>query len=378
MWGAIIGDIVGSRFEFNNHKSKIFDFFGDDCFFTDDTVMTIAIAKALSENEGKTSEELKNSVIYEMSSFAYKYQDAGYGNMFYNFLFYNPVPYNSFGNGAAMRISAAGESCNSLEEVKKISRVVTEVSHNHPEGIKGAECVAVCIYLARTGSAKEEIKIHVIENYYPEVKSMTCDGIRPDYVFDETCQRTVPQALTCFFEGDDFEGVIRNAISIGGDSDTIGAIAGSVAEAFYGVPDKMIQTVREKYLSKDLLNTIDKIIKYKEVQIMRKIMEYPYPLNLAADIIGDEPEYDFCGDKAKLLCENAEFISDYEAMICSLNDEKLEAFVVKTYKELKDFDDVAAELNCTKDELKNEIYPKVLRKLRHPSRSKFWWKYLNI
>ena len=294
--------------------------------------MTIAVAKALSENEGKTSEELKNSVIYEMSSFAYKYQDAGYGNMFYNFLFYNPVPYNSFGNGAAMRISAAGEFCNSLEEVKKISRVVTEVSHNHPEGIKGAECVAVCIYLARTGSAKEEIKIHVIENYYPEVKSMTCDGIRPDYVFDETCQRTVPQALTCFFEGDDFEGVIRNAISIGGDSDTIGAIAGSVAEAFYGVPDKMIQTVREKYLSKDLLNTIDKIIKYKEVQIMRKIMEYPYPLNLAADIIGDEPEYDFCGDKAKLLCENAEFISDYEAVICSLNDEKLEAFVVKTSK----------------------------------------------
>lgn len=109
---------------------------------------------------------------------------------------------------------------------------------------------------------------------------------------------------------------------------------------------------------------------------MRKIMEYPYPLNLAADIIGDEPKYDFCGEKAKLLCENAEFISDYEAAIRSLNDEKLEAFVVKTYKELKDFDEVAAELNCTKDELKNKIYPKVLRKLRHPSRSKFWQKYL--
>lgn len=225
MWGAIIGDIVGSRFEFHNHKSKIFDFFGDDCFFTDNTVMTIAIAKALSENEGKTSEELKNAVIYEMSSFAYKYQDAGYVNMFYNFLFYNPVPYNSFGNGAAMRISAAGKFCNSLEEMKKISRVVTEVSHNHPEGIKGTECVAVCIYLARTGSAKEEIKKHVIENYYPEVKSMTCNGIRPDYVIDETCQRNVPQALTCFFESDDFEDVIRNAISIGGDSDAIGAIA---------------------------------------------------------------------------------------------------------------------------------------------------------
>ena len=259
MWGAIIGDIVGSRFEFHNHKSKDFEFFIDDCFFTDDTVMTIAMAKALSENRGKTVEELKNAVIYEMSAFAYKYQDAGYGNMFYNFLFFNPVPYNSLGNGAAMRISAVGEFCNSLAEVKRISKAVTEVSHNHPESVKGAECVAVCIYLARTGNSKEEIKEYVIENYYPEVKDMTCDDIRPNYVFDETCQGTVPQAITCFFEGDDFEDVIRNAISLGGDSDTIGAIAGSVAEAYFGVPYEMIQVVRENYLSKDLLKTIDKI-----------------------------------------------------------------------------------------------------------------------
>ena len=259
MWGAIIGDIVGSRFEFHNHRSKDFEFFSDDCFFTDDTVMTVAVAKALAENKGKTTEELKKAVVREMSLFAYKYPNAGYGGMFFHFLFYNPVPYGSFGNGAAMRISAVGEFCKSLKEVKKISKAVTEVSHNHPEGIKGAECVAVCIYLARKGNSKQKIKKYVIKNYYPEVKDMTCDGIRPDYGFGEACQNTVPQALTCFFEGNDFEDVIRNSISIGGDSDTIGAIAGSVAEAFYGVPDKMIQTVREKYLSEDLLNALDGI-----------------------------------------------------------------------------------------------------------------------
>lgn len=260
MWGAIIGDIVDSRFEFHNHRSKDFEFFTDDCFFTDDTVMTVAVAKALFENKDKPVEILKRATVKEMLTFGYKYPDAGYGGKFRKFLFANPAPYYSCGNGAAMRISAAGELADSIDEVKKYSKTVTEVSHNHPEGLIGAECVAVCIYLARNGKSKEEIKKVVEDNYYGEVAAMTCDNIRPDYYFDETCQKTVPQALTCFFEGNDFEDVIRNAISIGGDSDTIAAIAGSVAEHFYGVPEDMIKTVREEYLSRDLLRTIDNIL----------------------------------------------------------------------------------------------------------------------
>ena len=261
MWGAIIGDIVGSRFKFHNHRSNDFKFFTDDCFFTDDTFMTVAVAKALFENKDKPVEVLKKAPVKEILKFGYKYPDAGYGGKFRKFLFANPAPYYSYGNGAAMRISAAGELADSIDEVKKYSKAVTEVSHNHPEGLKGAECVAVCIYLARNGKSKEEIKKFVEDNYYGEVAAMTCDNIRPDYYFDETCQKTVPQALTCFFEGNDFEDVIRNAISIGGDSDTIAAIAGSVAEHFYGVPEDMIKTVREEYMSRDLLRTIDKIRK---------------------------------------------------------------------------------------------------------------------
>ena len=260
MWGAIIGDIVGSRFEFDNYKKKDFEFFTEESILTDDTVMTIAVAKALKDAKDKPIEDLKKQTILQMCYFANKYPSAGYGTGFYRFLFYRPVPYNSFGNGAAMRISRVGEVCDSIEEVKKISKAVTEISHSHSEGIKGAECVAVCIYLARQGKTKEEIKRYVVDNYYPEIEEMTCDNIRPNYYFNETCQGTVPQALICFFEGNNYEDVIRNAISIGGDSDTIGAIAGSIAEAFFGVPKEMIEYVRKNCLPDDLLKSIDDIL----------------------------------------------------------------------------------------------------------------------
>lgn len=237
MLGAIIGDIVGSRFEWNNIKSKKFKFLTYKCSPTDDSIMTLAIAQAILVSKPDYS-DLSMKVVERMQTIGRHYPDCGYGREFYKWIFSDtPQPYNSFGNGAAMRVSAAGFAANSLEETKLLSRKITEVTHNHPEGIKGAEATAIAIYLAKTGKNILEIRDYIDKNYYP--MNFTLDQIKSSYKFNETCQNTVPQALMAFFESTGFEDAIRNAVSIGGDSNTIAAICGGVAEAYYGIPSKL-------------------------------------------------------------------------------------------------------------------------------------------
>lgn len=237
MLGAIIGDIVGSRFEWNNNRSKQFDFLTYKCSVTDDSIMSLAIAKALLESKAVYSDLSENAVKY-MQGIGRHYPNCGYGGRFRDWVHSdNPKPYGSYGNGSAMRVSACGFVANSLEEVKQLSKAVTEVTHNHPEGLKGAEATAVAIFLARSGKNILEIRDYITKNYYP--LNFTLDGIRDSYEFNESCQDTVPQALEAFFESKDFEDAIRNAISIGGDSDTLAAITGGIAEAYYGIPTEI-------------------------------------------------------------------------------------------------------------------------------------------
>lgn len=248
MIGAIIGDIAGSRFEFDNYRKKDFELFTPDCFPTDDSIMTVAVGKAILQCGGDYS-RLSQRAVECMQELGRPYPDCGFGGSFYKWIYSDdPQPYNSYGNGAAMRVSGAGFASGSLEEAKELAYKVTAVSHNHPEGIKGAESVAVAIYLAKSGSTKDEIAAYIRGNYYKT--NFTLDEIRPTYEFNETCQNTVPQAFAAFFEADDFEDTIRNAISVGGDSDTLAAIAGSIAEAYYGVP-RDLRLKAESYLNTD-------------------------------------------------------------------------------------------------------------------------------
>lgn len=234
MLGAIIGDIVGSRFEWDNIKTKDFDFLTYKCSFTDDTVMSLAIAKAIMESEEDYS-NLSGKAVQYMQEIGRLYPDSGYGTGFNKWInSNNPQPYNSYGNGAAMRVSACGIVARSIDEAKVLSEKVTAVTHNHPEGIKGAEATAVAIYLAKKGKSILEIRDYIDKNYYK--MNFTLNSIRESYEFNETCQDTVPQAIMAFFESNSFEDAIRNAISIGGDSDTLAAITGSIAEAYYGIP----------------------------------------------------------------------------------------------------------------------------------------------
>ncbi|HHU55538.1 MAG TPA: ADP-ribosylglycohydrolase [Acholeplasmataceae bacterium] len=253
MIGAIIGDIIGSIYEWNNYRAKDFKLFGHNNTFTDDTVMTIAIARAFI-NLNHNFENLEKEVIKMMQKYGRLYPFVGYGRAFNEWLNSdNPQSYNSYGNGAAMRISSVSYVGKSIDEVKKLSYRVTKVTHNHKEGLRGAEAVAVAIYLARTGTPIHEIKSYINRYYYSI--NFTIDSIRPIYQFDESCQGSVPQALECFFESYSFEDAIRNAISIGGDSDTIAAIAGSVAGAYYKIPND----IKEKalsYLDARLLNDL--------------------------------------------------------------------------------------------------------------------------
>lgn len=253
MLGAIIGDIVGSRFEWNNIKTKEFEFLTYKCFPTDDSIMTLALAQAILMSKPDYSDLSKNAVEC-MQGVGRNYPNCGYGGKFRQWMFSdNPQPYNSLGNGAAMRVSAAGFAATSLDEAKLLAKKVTEVTHNHPEGLKGAEATVVAIYMARTGSSILEIRDFIDKNYYP--MNFTLDGIRTSYRFNETCQETVPQALMAFFESADFEDAIRNAISIGGDSDTLAAICGGVAEAYYGIPSD-IRKHALTFLDKRLLQIL--------------------------------------------------------------------------------------------------------------------------
>lgn len=238
MIGAIIGDIVGSPYEWDNIRRKDFELFDEaECVPTDDSVMSLAIAKALLESKCDYSDLGEKAIAY-MQKLGRLYPDAGYGGMFFQWINRRyPKAYNSWGNGSAMRVSACGYAADTVEQAKELAKTVSSVTHNHPEGIKGAESVAVAVFMALHGSSKAEIKDYIISNYYSI--DFTLDDIRETYTFDVSCQGSVPQAFEAFFESVDFEDAIRNAISIGGDSDTIGAITGSLAEAYYGVPDSV-------------------------------------------------------------------------------------------------------------------------------------------
>lgn len=237
MLGAIIGDTVGSRFEWHNHRSKDFDFLTYKCEPTDDSIMTLAIAKAILKSEGNVN-KLSDLAVRYMQQLGRFYPDVGYGGTFRKWIRSNdPKPYGSFGNGAAMRVSPAGFAAKSLDEAKAMSKAVTKVTHNHPEGLKGAEATTVAIFMALHGKSMLEIRDYIDKNYYP--MNFTLDDIRDSYQFNETCQDTVPQAMMAFFESTGFEDAIRNAISIGGDSDTLSAITGGIAEAYYGIPSEI-------------------------------------------------------------------------------------------------------------------------------------------
>ena len=237
MYGAILGDMIGAPYEFDRgKKTKDFPMFVDASRFTDDSVMTIAVAEALLDTKGADEVDVKKALIASMRKWGHKYPNAGYGGRFYTWLrVKEPKPYGSYGNGSAMRVSSAGWLYESIDETRKIARWTAEVTHNHPEGIKGAEATASAIFLARNGSSKDEIKGYIVREFGYDL-SRTCDEIRPTYHHVESCQKTVPEAITAFLEGTDFEDVIRTAVSLGGDCDTLTCIAGCMAEAFYGVP----------------------------------------------------------------------------------------------------------------------------------------------
>jgi ADP-ribosylglycohydrolase len=239
MLGAIIGDIVGSVYEFANINDKNFPLFSEESKFTDDTVMTVAVADGLMNSIGLTDIEAKDEVSKSMYNFGNAYPYAGYGSMFIRWLEKsNGEAYCSYGNGSAMRVSAAGWLANNLEDALKYAKISALPTHNHPEGIKGAQAIAHAIYLARHGATKTEIK-SVMEDDYKYDVSLSISDITKLTHGDEICQITVPESLICFFDGNSFEDVIRNSIAIGGDSDTIAAIAGSVAEAYYGIPESI-------------------------------------------------------------------------------------------------------------------------------------------
>ena len=236
MLGAIIGDISGSRFERRSRKSKEFELLSarKGCRPTDDSIMTLAIARAILDCRDDYS-VLSEQAVSSMQTLGREYPYAGYGGRFKNWIFsLNPAPYYSYGNGAAMRVSPCGFAASSLEEASAFAREVTKVTHDHPEGMKAAEAVSSAIYLARTGKSLGEIRDAIESNYYKIDFSL--DEIRSAYRFDVSCQGSVPQAFEAFFESTGFEDAIRNAISIGGDSDTIAAITGGIAEAYYGIP----------------------------------------------------------------------------------------------------------------------------------------------
>lgn len=255
--GAIIGDIVGSRLEFKRNKEYNFELFAETNDFTDDTVMTIAVADWLISTPQPISNDTLPTI---MRSWGKKYLWRGYGRMFHRWLVSDyeadQRPYNSCGNGAGMRVSACGYFATTLDEALDLAKLSAEVSHNHPEGIKGAQAIASAIYLARQQMHKDKIRTY-IEQVFGYDLSRTCDDIRPDYDFDGTCQGTCPEAIIAFLDSNDFEDAIRLAISLGGDADTLGAITGSIAAAYYGIPDKIARKALE-YLPEDMIEVLNK------------------------------------------------------------------------------------------------------------------------
>lgn len=238
MLGAIIGDIVGSPYEFESDKTKDFMLFSPHCRPTDDSIMTIAVGCACVEADCYDEDNFERTLVEKMRELGRMYRGAGYGGMFYRWLMSDHMQaYNSFGNGSAMRVSPTAYAVDTLEDVERLAKWSAEVTHNHPEGVKGAQAIAAAIFLARTGSSKDEIKRYIEDKYYD--LDFTLDDIREGYSFDVTCQGSVPQAIECFLEAEDYEDAVRNAVSLGGDADTQAAMAGAIAEAFFGIPDEL-------------------------------------------------------------------------------------------------------------------------------------------
>ena len=270
MLGAIIGDMVGSPYEFHPLKKKEFNIYDRRMRMTDDSYLTIAVAKVLIKHypikyDEESIKALKEEIGREFIYMWRHHEKAGFGGMFYqwcatSFLLSRVAPpYNSFGNGSAMRISPVGWIANSEEELKQLSKIVTEITHNHPEGIKGAEAVAMCIYLALHGASKEEIKERMIKEYYPDIASLDFDDLVNNYEFSEICQKSVPQAIYCFLISNSLEDAVRNCVAIGGDCDTTGSMAGAIAEAYYN-KDKPSE-FEEKFLYLMIEPEVENIIK---------------------------------------------------------------------------------------------------------------------
>ncbi|RAP51097.1 MAG: hypothetical protein BZ136_00150 [Methanosphaera sp. rholeuAM74] len=260
MIGAISGDIIGSSYEFNPVKTKHFELYPRSSKFTDDTVLTLAVAKWLCTDED-TNEESLVKIVKEI---CVKYPDSGYGRRFEQWLSTsNTQPYNSWGNGSAMRVSPVGWAKDTLSQTEELAEISAKITHNHIEGIKGAKATAGAVYLARTGSDKDLIKKYVEDNYGYDLERKLVD-IRPEYKFNESCQETVPEAVICFLESNSYEDTIRNAISLGGDADTLAAIAGAIAAAYYEVPDQITDMALSK-LDENLKNIYNEFVgKYEE------------------------------------------------------------------------------------------------------------------
>lgn len=240
MLGGIIGDIVGSVYEFHNIKTKEFPLFSERCGYTDDSILTIATAKWILEGGSQSG----SGGCYFRYAYNYPCPIGGYGGSFEEWVHRAEngdfSPYNSCGNGSAMRVGPVGWAYNSKEEVVAQAKCSAESTHNHLEGIKGAQATALCVLLARQGLSKEKIR-QAIESEFGYDLNFTCDGIRDSYEWGGLCQNTVPQAIVAFLDGVDFEDSIRNAISIGGDSDTLACITGSIAEAYFGIPEALFE-----------------------------------------------------------------------------------------------------------------------------------------
>ena len=262
MYGAITGDIIGSQFEFDRgNKSREFELFGKKCEYTDDTVMTAAVAEALLD-AGKDADEktVKEKLVASLKKWGKKYPYAGYGNRFKLWVLSDKSePYGSYGNGSGMRVSPVGWLYDSMERTREVARWTAEITHNHPEGIKGAESTAAAIFMARHHAAFEEIS-NYIEDEFGYDLSRSLDEIRPDYCHVEDCMKTMPEAFTCFLEAGSYEECIRNVMYIGGDTDTLGAIAGAIAEAYWGIPEDLIRKAKE-YLPDDIKAVVERFEK---------------------------------------------------------------------------------------------------------------------
>ena len=250
MLEAIAGDVMGSNYEYDPIKTKYFELLGADCFFTDDTVMTAAVADSLMN---------KIPYVESLQMWGRKYPRAGYGGWFKEWIHSDfPKPYNSFGNGSAMRCSSIGWLFDDEDSVLEEAKESAEITHNHPEGIKGAQAVALGVMLGRQGSTKLEIQ-EKLEALFDYDLSQTLEQVKLNYSFDVTCQGSVPQAIISFLESEDFEHAIRNAISLGGDADTQACIAGALAEGYYmNIPDQIKEFVLTR-ITPDILEVLDQL-----------------------------------------------------------------------------------------------------------------------